>query len=144
MLHAAVRSEGLLSIALVAEEHRISRNNVMKAVQQLAQAGLLATLRGRGGGFRLARPPETITLGEIVRFTEPDLRPADCANCIMQQACGLTPLLADAVAAFLASLDARNLADAARSTVLPPPGPIAARKLEPGRDLGDGRTDDLS
>lgn len=111
-----------LSIAAVAEAHGISRNHVMKVVNSLANGGFLATTRGRGGGFALGRLPEEITLGEVVRHTEPDLQPADCAHCAMRVGCGLTPMLGEALAAFLEVLDRQTLAEAlARSTAPFPP-----------------------
>lgn len=116
MLEAAGFPNTRLSIAEVAAAHGIPKNNVMKVVNQLANAGLLTTVRGRGGGFTLGRPAEDITLGEIVRLTEPDITPADCAGCALRSGCGLEPMLGSAVAAFLAELDARTLAEAARRT----------------------------
>ena len=93
LLHAAMDPEQLLSIAQVAQAHAISRNHAMKVVNVLGNAGLLETVRGRGGGFRLGRAAQDITLGEVVRLTEPHLQPADCGNCLLQAACGLTGLL---------------------------------------------------
>ena len=107
------------AIGAVAQAHGISRNHVMKVVNQLANAGLLETSRGRGGGFKLAREPAAITLGEVVRLTEPDLRPADCASCVLRNGCGLNPLLADALQAFLDRLDNQTLADAVANNALP-------------------------
>lgn len=114
LLEAATAPDERLSIAGVASEHGIPKNNVMKVVNQLAHAGLLATVRGRGGGFTLGRAAEEITLGEVVRLTEPDLKPADCANCVLSSGCGMEPMLGAAVAAFLAELDKQTLAEAAR------------------------------
>ena len=114
LLEAATSPERRLSIAEVASEHRIPKNNVMKVVNQLANAGLLATVRGRGGGFTLGRPAETITLGEVVRLTEPDLKPADCGGCALSYGCGMEPMLGAAIAAFLRELDSQTLAEAAR------------------------------
>ena len=88
----------------------------MKVVSALAQAGYLETIRGRAGGFRLGKPAENIRIGEIVRFTEPSLQPADCAGCALREGCGLTPVLGDAVQAFLAVLDERTLADVASAS----------------------------
>lgn len=122
LLHAALAArEGkdLLGITQVADEHAISRNNAMKVVNLLANAGLLQTIRGRSGGFRLGRPAETITLGEVVRLTEPSLNPADCDNCILSASCGLTAMLNRAMCAFLAELDRQTLAEAAAGTRLP-------------------------
>lgn len=105
----------------MAERHQIPRSHAMKVVNGLAKAGLLTTTRGRGGGFMLARPPETISLGEVVRLTEPDLRPADCDSCVFAAGCGLTPILASAVRAFLAELDSKSLAQAAAESRAPFP-----------------------
>ncbi len=121
LLHAAVEPERLFSIAQVAQAHAISRNHAMKVVNLLGNAGLLETVRGRNGGFRLGRPASEITLGEVVRLTEPNMSPADCGNCLLQGACGLTALLRKAMGAFLAELDVHTLADAAMGTRLPFP-----------------------
>lgn len=119
LLQAAVEPERRLSIAAVAQAQGIARNHAMKLVNELAGAGLLATVRGRGGGFALGRAASAISIGDVVRLTEPDLRPADCENCALAPRCGLTPMLGAAVRAFLAELDRHTLADAAARTALP-------------------------
>lgn len=126
MLHAAkAQTEGgaLLGITQVADLHAISRNNAMKVVNELAKAGLLETVRGRHGGFRLARAAEEVSLGEIVRLTEPCLNLADCENCILSGHCGLTIMLRKALLAFLEELDQQTLAKAAATTRFPAPIP---------------------
>jgi len=119
LLQAAAEPDRRLSIAAVAETQQIARNHAMKVVNELASAGFLATVRGRGGGFTLARPADSITIGEVVRVTEPDLRPADCGTCAFSASCGMKPILHDAVRAFLAELDRHSLAAAAIGTRLP-------------------------
>jgi len=123
LLHAALTQaqdpDALLSIAEVAKAHAISRNHAMKVVNALGNAGLLETLRGRGGGFRLGRPADEIRLGDVVRLTEPNLQPADCGSCVMQRHCGLISPLDRAVHAFLAELDKQTLAQAAVESRLP-------------------------
>lgn len=125
LLHATLAEakdpQALLSIAKVAHAHAISRNHAMKVVNELANAGLLETVRGRSGGFRLGRPASEIRLGEVVRLTEPNLQPADCGNCIMRGDCGLTSPLDRAIRAFLAELDKQTLAEAAAESRLPIP-----------------------
>ena len=54
----------------IAAEFGISRNHLAKVVRDLADGGFIATQRGVGGGFTLARPPQSITLGEVVRALE--------------------------------------------------------------------------
>ena len=54
----------------IATEFGISRNHLAKVVRDLADGGFISTQRGAGGGFTLARPPQAITLGEVVRALE--------------------------------------------------------------------------
>ena len=54
----------------IAAEFCISRNHLAKVVRDLADGGFIATQRGAGGGFSLARPPQSVTLGEVVRALE--------------------------------------------------------------------------
>jgi Rrf2 family nitric oxide-sensitive transcriptional repressor len=69
----------------------------------------------------LARRPEEITVGEVVRVLERGLQLADCAGCALRDDCSASPLLAEALAAFLAVLDRSTLAEAAkRQRVLVP------------------------
>ena len=119
LLQAAAEPERRLSIAIVSEAQDIARNHAMKLVNELANGGLLATVRGRNGGFTLARPAAEIRIGDVVRLTEPDLRPADCDNCELVGNCGLAGMLSTAVRAFLGELDSYTLADAAANTRLP-------------------------
>ncbi|MCU0622558.1 MAG: Rrf2 family transcriptional regulator, partial [Gemmatimonadaceae bacterium] len=56
----------------------MSEDHLVKVVQRLAALGYVQTLRGRGGGIRLARLPEAINIGEVVRATEENLMLASC------------------------------------------------------------------
>lgn len=113
LLHLAADPEARGIIAEVAEIHAISRNHLMKVVQELAHGGFIATRRGRGGGIALARPAQDIRIGEVVRFTEPGMALADCASCRIAPACGLSGIFNQARAAMLEVLDSYTLADAA-------------------------------
>ncbi len=112
LLHVGARDEGALSsIGEIAEVYSISRNHLMKVVQDLGQAGFLKTVRGRGGGLKLARPADEITIGDIVRHTEAGFNLVDCSTCLIAPACSLPKILNEAVRAFLAVLDRYTLAD---------------------------------
>ena len=113
LLHLAAEPEAKGVIADVAEIHAISRNHLMKVVQQLARGGFIATQRGHGGGIALARAPERIHIGEVVRFTEPGTALADCTSCRIGPACGLSRICYEAQGAMLAVLDRYTLADSA-------------------------------
>lgn len=114
LIHLAATDGEKASIGQIAEAYDLSRNHLMKIVNELARAGVITTMRGRGGGFTLARTADDISLGEVVRLCEPDLRPADCGSCALRPACGLSGILMEAIAAFLKVLDGYTLADAAK------------------------------
>lgn len=114
LLHTATAPGGRTSIAAIADSHAISRNHVMKVVNLLARDGFLRTVRGRGGGIALGRSAEEISIGEVVRRTEPELQAADCISCMISPGCGLTPILGEAMRAFIETLDRVTLADAVR------------------------------
>jgi Rrf2 family nitric oxide-sensitive transcriptional repressor len=111
LLHLAARDEGLSSIAEIARLYDISENHLMKVVQDLGKAGLLRTVRGRGGGVALARPAQAIGVGEVVRRTEEGFEMVDCSTCVIASACSLPRVLNEATAAFIGVLDKYTLAD---------------------------------
>jgi len=116
LMYLAVKGEGLPTIAEVADAYGISKAHLTKVAHQLGMLGYVETVRGRGGGLRLARPAERISLGEVVRRTEPDLALAPCfepvhGSCPIVPACGLRGALHEGRQAFLAVLDRYSLAD---------------------------------
>ena len=110
----------LHTIEEVARRHGISRNHLMKVTQTLAQSGFVESLRGRGGGLRLAREAAAIALGDVLRATEDSFALVECFDpprntCVLATACGLRGPIEEALAAFLAVLDGYSLADLLRS-----------------------------
>jgi Rrf2 family nitric oxide-sensitive transcriptional repressor len=104
------------TIEEVARRYKISRNHLMKVAQTLVQEGFVDSLRGRGGGLKLAKPPARINLGAVIRKTEDSLSLVECFDlkkngCIVSSVCGLRGPLEEALAAFLAVLDRYSLAD---------------------------------
>jgi Rrf2 family transcriptional regulator, nitric oxide-sensitive transcriptional repressor len=102
----------------LATELAISRNHLAKVVQDLARAGYIETRRGAGGGFRLALPAASITLGGVVRLLEQQGALVECfradgGNCTLTPHCRLKSRLAAAREAFLDELDRTTLADCA-------------------------------
>ena len=116
----------------IAREFDISRHHLTKVVQDLARAGFVETQRGAGGGFRLAKPPQSITLGSIVRCLEQRYALVECFRsdggaCALTPKCRLKARLAAAREAFLKELDTTTLAECAYpATPQPVPTPSAA------------------
>ena len=126
LIYLATRDDGLATIAEVARSYGISEHHLTKVAHQLGRAGYISTLRGKGGGLRLARPTGEIGLGEVIRQTEPDMALVPCfgsaeapagAPCSIVPACGLRGVLGEALQAFMAVLDRYTLADLVQKRV---------------------------
>lgn len=120
MIYLALRyrSGEVATIDEMAKAYGISRNHLMKIVNELSQSGFIETTRGRAGGARLARSPDRISLGEVVRMAEKDFAVVQCqdvafeADCAVFQACNLKRGLRRAVDAFMQELDKMTFQDA--------------------------------
>ncbi|MGJ8606134.1 MAG: Rrf2 family transcriptional regulator [Marivita sp.] len=115
---AALKSPDLIRVDDVVRVHGLARPHIVKIVHELGVAGYIETQRGRGGGFRLARPAEEIIVGDVVRLTEGPLDLVECFNpenntCPLIGICKLSRALQDATRAFMAVLDDLTLADIA-------------------------------
>jgi Rrf2 family nitric oxide-sensitive transcriptional repressor len=116
LMYLAVKQDGLATIAEIAKSYDISENHLMKVAHQLGVAGYVETVRGRGGGLRLAKPIEAIGLADVVRYTEPDLAIVSCfkpvdAPCTIRPCCVLRRALEKARDAFMAVLEDYTLGD---------------------------------
>ena len=110
------------TITEISDFFTISRNHLVKVVHQLGSKGFVITTRGKGGGFSLQRPPEQISVGEVVRSMETHFNWVECfdpalQSCRLLPNCGLKHLLARAGDAYLQVLDAATLADVLSGTV---------------------------
>ena len=112
---ASVEDGRLVTIEETAALYGISRAHLKKVVRLLIHEGYLEGLRGRTGGFRLARPPERINLGAVLRVTEPDFGMVECFlpenACRITRCCRLPRLINAALAALISTFDAHSLAD---------------------------------
>jgi Rrf2 family protein len=100
ILHLARRDPALaVSVRQVAEQEGLPVQYCEKIFRHLRQADLVESMRGAAGGFRLARPPERISLKEVVEATEGRTfelncseHPVDLARCQTDHACSLRPV----------------------------------------------------
>jgi len=118
LMRLAGEPDRMFTTEEIANEFAISRNHLIKVVRELAEAGFVATQRGSRGGFRLARPAEAISIGEVVRRLEARHAIVECfrtdgGNCVLTPRCRLKGRLKHASEAFLKDLDRTSLADCA-------------------------------
>ncbi len=116
LIYLNTHRENLVTIPAIAEAHGISRNHLMKVIHQLGVAGFVETVRGRNGGLKLAKAPDDINIGAVVRLTEKNFDMAECFDrdsnaCRYHPGCTLKAVLSRATAAFLAELDQVTLVD---------------------------------
>lgn len=134
LLYLAQRPMELASIADVASHYQISENHLVKVVHELGRKGYIETVRGKGGGIRIAAKVWNASVGEIVRAMEEDFAIVECfktaqaketgtqspkqaprasaslefahpSPCLLAGNCELQNLLAQALRAFLNELD---------------------------------------
>lgn len=112
---ASLEQKQLVTIEETAKVFDISRAHLKKVVLLLTRSGYLEAVRGRAGGFRLARPADQINLGAIVRLTEPDFGMVGCFHpdnsCRISPACVLPNVINTALNRFLTTFDDFTLAD---------------------------------
>jgi Rrf2 family protein len=68
-----------MQLRRIAAEHGIPARFLVQILLQLKGAGLVASTRGAAGGYRLARPPQEITLADVIDVIEGDDRPTSSA-----------------------------------------------------------------
>lgn len=120
LLYLSHKQEETVTITELAEFYKISRNHLVKVVHNLGINGFISTSRGKHGGIRLARPAQEISVGEVIRHTEPDFDLLECFNpetdhCVITKNCALKGVLFEARKSFVDVLDRYTLADVAAS-----------------------------
>ena len=115
LIYVAQREDRLCTISEIAEAYWISEAHLMKVTHQLAVHGWIETIRGKGGGMRLAHSPAEISLGTVVRNMEADFNLVEClgsgSSCLLTGHCALSSALSEALDRFLQHLDTRTLSD---------------------------------
>ncbi len=121
LLHLADRyGEGPVQLSEIAERQNIPAKFLTVMLSNMRRAGLLETMRGREGGYWLARPPSEISYGEIVRLTRGSLGLLPCAsrlayqqctNCISEDKCRLHRVMLMVRDETARILDGMSLAD---------------------------------
>jgi Rrf2 family nitric oxide-sensitive transcriptional repressor len=116
LMYLALDADRRATIPEIAGAYGISENHLMKVVHQLGRGGVIESVRGKGGGLRLARAPETLRIGDIVRASEGTGAIVECLSdeprtCCIAPVCRLQGALVEAVDAMYEHLNRYTLAD---------------------------------
>ena len=121
MLDLAAQPEGeYISLKTICERQDVSMKYLEAIVSTLNKAGLLDSLRGKSGGYRLARKPEEYNLYTILNLADGSLAPVSCledgcGDCIREGHCPTRPLWDELYTVIKEFLESKTLADLMKS-----------------------------
>ncbi|HRE06242.1 MAG TPA: Rrf2 family transcriptional regulator [Opitutaceae bacterium] len=115
----------LLQVTEIAEKEKLPIKFLEQVMQHLKEGGFIQSQRGKFGGYRLARPANQITMGQVVRLIDGPLAPIGCVSqtayepcsCPDEVHCGLRMLMLDVRNAIAGILDRYSLADVVEVTL---------------------------
>ena len=114
-----------MQIGAIAEHERIPRKFLEQILLSLKAGGLIASRRGREGGYALLKSAETISLGAVLRIIDGPIAPLPCLSrtayrkcedCPSEELCGVRAGFAEAYEASLRVLEATTIAEAVKAT----------------------------
>lgn len=116
LMYCAANSDELSKVAIIAKVYDVSEYFLFKILQPLVDKGYVETVRGRSGGIRIAKPADTITLGEVIRAAEDKFVMAECfeddtTTCPLLSSCAFNAALSEALGAFFNVLDSYTIED---------------------------------
>ncbi|MCL4541106.1 MAG: Rrf2 family transcriptional regulator [Chloroflexi bacterium] len=115
---AGAFGKGPVPLTQIAQQEKISLAYLEQPVAVLKRSGLVESVRGARGGYRLAFPPDQVTLGDVLRAAEEFIGPTDCAVsgrqsgcCERESACSVRPAWERLRETMVSVLDSTTLAD---------------------------------
>lgn len=117
---------GTVTAGSIAEAQHVPARFLESILGSLRQAGLVDSVRGKDGGYRLSRSPEELTLGDVIRSIQGPLATVDChagegargsldgRECVFLRGCVLLPVWKRAQDAMMAVYDETGFADLVR------------------------------
>ncbi len=115
LIYLSINQHRLSTINEIAQSYDISKNHLMKIVQQLNLKGYIKATRGKHGGVRINHQPSEINIGELVRQFEDKSKLVECFGsgneCVITPSCQLKQVFFKAQESFFKTLDEYTLAD---------------------------------
>ena len=120
LIYLGTHPDRVVSTHEISDAYGISKNHLVRVIHTLSENQYVNIHAGRSGGVTLARAPQLIHLGDVIRNAEPNLRLAECFDkqsntCPIAPACALKGILNEALKAFLAELNRHTIADILRN-----------------------------
>ncbi|HEV3114387.1 MAG TPA: Rrf2 family transcriptional regulator [Candidatus Binataceae bacterium] len=112
--------QGPILISEIARRENIPAKFLELILLEMKNQGILQSKKGKGGGYFLARPPHSVSVGQIVRMIEGPLAPLPCVSrtsymrcreCRDERSCGIRIVMKDVRDATARILDSTTLAD---------------------------------
>ena len=115
LIYLGLREEEQVTIQTIADAYQISKNHLMKIVQELNLLGYVLAVRGKNGGLKLNQSPKDINVGKLVRLMEQDTKLVECFSskneCVITPHCQLKRIFSGALESFYLYLETYTLAD---------------------------------
>ena len=117
LTHLARVGDGPTSARHIAEQYSVPLPLLMNVLKRLGRHGMVLSVRGAKGGYELARAPEQITIGQILRALDGDILPVQCVGdegkeaCVRTNECGARTVWQAVHDQLLATLDGMVLSD---------------------------------
>jgi len=135
LIDCAQADGALVKVAALSDRLEITQQNVFKIVNMLVRAGFIASMRGRHGGVKLARPAHAIRIGDVVRATEVTHMEVEGATGAARDR-GVNRVLDNALGAFIEVLDQHTIADMLKGGAAVAAKPARRDKKAPARAAG--------
>ena len=116
-------NQGPVLISVLAKQQRIPKKFLELILLEMRNKGILGSKKGKGGGYFMAKPPTSISVGEVIRALDGPLAPVPCVSqmayrtceeCLDEATCGIRAVMQHARDAVAKVLDEENLADVLR------------------------------
>jgi Rrf2 family nitric oxide-sensitive transcriptional repressor len=122
LLYLSQTPNEISTISEISDFYKISKNHLVKVVHRLAQLDYIVSIQGKGGGIKLAKNPNDIKIGEVLRQTEPNFYLVECFDektnrCVITQTCRLKGILHQGMEAFFKVLDQYTLQDSSKKSM---------------------------
>lgn len=121
LIHLAQRPDETVQIDTIAEDTGVPRKFLEHILLDLKHRGVIASRRGRSGGYSLIKRPEDVTVGQVLRIIDGPIAPLGClsitayrpcADCPDEKSCAVHRIFAGIYATTYKAMDATTLADA--------------------------------